>query len=131
MDTTQTKRPTRSIHIFCEIDRHEYCSRDRVRDGFCECSCHFDTKISYSKHLGEMAYAFFELERSLKDTPLSQNERQERYLMLIEAADGTVDFEGRSAEGVLAALEGTLQRAREGYWSMGQTLEDFGMPGRY
>jgi len=130
MDTTQTnKRPVRSIHIFCEIDKHEYCARSR--DNACECACHFDTKVTYGKNLGELAYAIFELERRLKDTPLSRNERQERYLMLIETANGTVDFEGRTSEGVLDALEGTLQRAREGYWSMGQTLEDFGTPHRY
>lgn len=129
MTTTQTAKPQRLVHIFCEVGEHKYCSKgDRDQ---CKCACHYDTKILYGTGLGEFGFAIYELARSLEASFIDAEDRDDHYFRVIRAADGTVDFSGRTPEGMLAALRGTLERAAEGYWSMGKTLEDFGMNGRY
>lgn len=122
MDITKTRRPKRFIHIFCEISQHMYCNRGEHHQ--CQCPCHFDTEVLYGTHIAELGYAFYELNKSLKASFLSEEARMERYIKIIRAADGTVDFGGRTPEEVLEAFRPTLSRD---YWSRGETMTDLGM----
>jgi len=122
MDTTETKRPKRLVHIFCEISKHEYC--DKGDQDQCKCPCHYDTEVLYGKHIAEFGYSLYQLSRSLRGVGLSEESRQSHYLKLIQAADGTVDLGERTPEDVLAALQPTLSRD---YWSRGETMADLGL----
>jgi len=129
MTTTQTSKPTRLVHIFCEVGEHKYCPRGELIK--CMCACHYDTKILCGTAIGEFGFAIYELARSLEASFIDAEDRDEHYLRVIRAADGTVDFGGRTPEGMLAALRGTLERAAEGYWSRGKTMVDFGLAEEY
>lgn len=114
------KLPERRVSILCGIERHRYCSEKVLGDGMppCDCTCHTEAVVTstilnfaYNIHRVGVAISFMEAE-----------ERTERILDLIEAAQGVVDFHGMGSQEIFERLQGTLSRD---YWSSRETSEDF------
>lgn len=120
---TAEKLPERRLSIICSIGHHLYCSEDVLGRGhaYCSCTCHSEatTDDSFSNFI----FTVRSIGRVLSYI-LSEEEKQARLLAIIESAQGTVDLRGFSSEEVLLKLTGALSRD---YWSLAETLDDFGL----
>jgi hypothetical protein len=124
MNIFGTKAPIqqRLVSVICAIKEHDYCLREK--NVACTCSCHYAPDwIVEGDRLVDFAFKLWEISGSLP--AMDDDVREKIFRDLITAAEGTVNFEGLTADEIATRLRFTLSQTKS--WSARDTRERLGL----
>lgn len=127
--TIATKKPARSVSIFCATEVHSYCilNSDDYRFGDskpCKCGCHFETRILGAEDISDFAHRLWEISSTVRAHSTTDAEFRAHFELIVNAAEEAVDLSGLTKEQFLDRL---LPTFANGYWSRQEVMEALGL----